>query len=150
MDYNTALQIVQDINGAPISSETAINVIDTMNGNPSVTPMSTTMLQDLANRVDAGVGNATVLLYSGGVGEIDPNNNGLRQFGAKAIAEALANGTTVKTITDTEVGTFLNIRNLILLGFTHTTAIQQHHSITDASINPIRQILQHGGRHRCD
>ncbi|UJP04803.1 MAG: hypothetical protein LZF61_08045, partial [Nitrosomonas sp.] len=106
MDYNTALQIAQDTNGARISSETAIDVIKTINGNPSASPMSTTMLQDLANRVDASVGNATLLLYSGGVGEIDAKT-GDRQFGARAIAEALTNETTVKTIIDTEIGKLL-------------------------------------------
>jgi len=70
-------------------------------------PMSVSELQTLANSVDASIGSSTLLLYSGGIGEIIDPVTGIRDFSAKAIAESLANGSTVKTIENTQVGNFL-------------------------------------------
>jgi hypothetical protein len=56
--------------------------------------------------VDASVGDATLLLYSGGVGAIQPD--GFNEFSASSIAEALANGTNIATIKDTQIRIFLD------------------------------------------
>lgn len=48
--------------------------------------MTVEQLRVLANTVDAGVGDATLLLYSGGVGAIQPDVR--NRFGAGFIAES--------------------------------------------------------------
>jgi hypothetical protein len=68
--------------------------------------MSVQQLRTLANAVDVSVGNAILLLYSGGVGVLDPIT-GLNEFSANSVANALADGVHVKTIANTEVSSFL-------------------------------------------
>lgn len=70
-------------------------------------PMSVSELQTLANSVDAGIGNSTLLLYSGGIGEIVDSDRGVRSYAARDIAENLADGSTIKTIANTQIGEFL-------------------------------------------
>ncbi|GJL74314.1 calcium-binding protein [Nitrosomonas sp.] len=70
-------------------------------------PMSVSELQTLANSVDANVGDSTLLLYSGGAGEIVNPATGYREFSSKFIAESLVNGSTVKTIENTQIRDFL-------------------------------------------
>ncbi|TXI19093.1 MAG: hypothetical protein E6Q62_05015 [Nitrosomonas sp.] len=70
-------------------------------------PMSVSEFRALVNSVDANLGNSILLLWSGGVGN-DTQPNGKMEFKAKAIAESLSNGTSVKTIADSEVGKILN------------------------------------------
>ncbi|PXW89919.1 hemolysin type calcium-binding protein, partial [Nitrosomonas sp. Nm84] len=69
-------------------------------------PMSVNELRTLTNSVDANLGNSTLVLWSGSVGT-DANSNSGKEFKAKDIAESLANGSSVKTIADTQVGEFL-------------------------------------------
>jgi hypothetical protein len=71
-------------------------------------PMSISELQALANSVDASAGNSTLLLFSGGIGDIIDVDTGRRDFSAEDIAKSLANGDTVKTIKDAQVGKFLS------------------------------------------
>mgnify|MGYP003633408894 CR=1 FL=1 len=58
-------------------------------------------IRALVNTWDMNVGGGTLLLYSGGVGELQPG--GLREFKAVDIANALADGASVKTIEKTEI-----------------------------------------------
>ena len=67
--------------------------------------MTVEQLRSLANDVSASVGNGTLLLYSGGVGPVQ--SNGFNQFSAGSIATALASGTNVYTVQNTEVHAFL-------------------------------------------
>lgn len=91
-----------------MDANTALNQINARNN--AGNPMSVTELRNLAGQVDVSAGNATLLLYSGGVG--DDLGNGQRQFGARPIAENLADGINTKTIGDTEIGKFLNNRDV--------------------------------------
>ncbi|PTQ88478.1 Ca2+-binding RTX toxin-like protein [Nitrosomonas nitrosa] len=70
-------------------------------------PMSVNELRLLANNVDVTIGNSTLLLYSGGVGEIIDPLTGYREFKASDFAESLSNATSVKTIADTQIAIFL-------------------------------------------
>ncbi|SDY86879.1 calcium-binding protein, partial [Nitrosomonas sp. Nm33] len=88
-----------------MDAQSAINEIIARNA--ANNPMSVNELQALANTVDISTGNSTILLYSGGVGEITDPVTGYREFKALDFAESLSNGSTVKTIVDTQSGKFL-------------------------------------------
>jgi len=65
----------------------------------------------LIGTVNASVGNATALLNSGGTGNIvgtNPDGSPLYQYSTQSIADSMANGTTVMTIRQTDVGEFLD------------------------------------------
>ncbi|MCB9985186.1 MAG: hypothetical protein H6864_05810 [Micavibrio sp.] len=70
--------------------------------------MSVDDIRALVNTWDMDVGDGTLLLYSGGVGDIDPQT-GYRDYGARELAETLSDvsdtgsGKTVKTIVDTGI-----------------------------------------------
>ncbi|GKS69222.1 hypothetical protein W03_12260 [Nitrosomonas sp. PY1] len=86
----------------------ASNALNEITANEAAgNPMSVNELRALANSVDASTGNSTLLLWSGGVGK-DTNSNGEKEFKAKTIAESLSNGSSVKTIADTQIGKLLN------------------------------------------
>ena len=65
-----------------MDAQSAINQI--LSRNASGDPMSVAELRTLAASVDATAGGATVLLYSGGVGNINVTT-GLRDYGTKEI-----------------------------------------------------------------
>ncbi|SFL62127.1 IS630 transposase-related protein, partial [Nitrosomonas communis] len=88
-----------------MDAQSAINEI--ISRNAANNPMSVNELQALANTVDVSAGDSTILLYSGGVGEITDPVTGYREFKALDFAESLSNGSTVKTIVDTQLGEFL-------------------------------------------
>lgn len=72
--------------------------------------MTVSQLRALANTVDASVGDATLLLFSGGVGDL-LSDGSTYQYGAGEIASALSDGATVKTIKNTQAADFLNDLN---------------------------------------
>lgn len=70
--------------------------------------MSVDDIRALVNTWDMDVGDSTLILYSGGVGDINPQT-GYRDYGARELAETLSDisdtgsGKTVKTIVDTGI-----------------------------------------------
>ncbi|SDX17986.1 calcium-binding protein, partial [Nitrosomonas communis] len=88
-----------------MDEQSAINEIIARNN--ANNPMSVNELRALANTVDVSTGNSTILLYSGGVGEIIDPVIGYREFKTSDFAESLSNAASVRTITDTQVGIFL-------------------------------------------
>ncbi|MDV6345102.1 calcium-binding protein, partial [Nitrosomonas sp. Is37] len=94
-----------------MDAQSAVNEIIARNA--ANNPMSVNELRALANTVDVSTGNSTILLYSGGVGEITDPITGFRNFAAMQLAESLSNGSTVKTIADTEISTFLKSDDFI-------------------------------------
>lgn len=63
-----------------MDSQSAINEI--LSRDAARNPMSVAHLRLLVSSVEASVGNSTLLLYSGGVGDIDVAT-GYREFGAR-------------------------------------------------------------------
>lgn len=88
-----------------MDAQTAINEIIARKA--ANNPMTVDELRALAKSVDVSAGNSILLLYSGGVGEITDTATDYRKFSAGQLTEFLSNGTTVKTIADTQISKFL-------------------------------------------
>ncbi len=82
-----------------ISAQDAINSI--------TSNMTVSELRALANTVEASVGDSTLLLYSGGVGAYNAET-GRYEYSAGNIAGTLADGTNIKTISNTQINVFFN------------------------------------------
>lgn len=96
-----------------ITAQQAIDQINSWNSDPGYT-ITIQNLKDLADQVDVSTGSAdTIILYSGGVGDVVDVQTGFREFRAKSIAEELSdlsfNGSvkSVVTIEDTQLANLL-------------------------------------------
>lgn len=68
--------------------------------------MTVEQLKTLANSIDIDTSGSTLLLYSGGVGELD--SLGQYQYGAGEIANVIADGANIKTIAHTDMDAFFS------------------------------------------
>ncbi|HNP52715.1 MAG TPA: hypothetical protein PKJ85_13110, partial [Nitrosomonas nitrosa] len=94
-----------------MDAQTAINEIIARKA--ANNPMTVDELKALANSVDVSTGNSILLLYSGGVGEVTDTITGYRKFSSGKLTEFLSNGSTVKTIADTQISKFLESDDFI-------------------------------------